>query len=445
MPPIPRWLAPRFPFDPARSPVFYGWVVLAASVLGVLASIPGQTMGVSVFTDDLIAATGLSRLGLSNAYLIGTLASGLLMPYGGRLLDRWGTRRTVLVASLGLSATLVALAGCDRAVAALGGSTLAGVVVLATGFFLLRFSGQGMLTLASRTMLGRWWDRRRGLVSGIAGLFVSFGFAAAPLALQGLIDLGGWRWAWLVLAAGAVGMAALGWLLFRDRPEDVGLLMDGAARLPEAQLDRQTVPELIEFTRGEALRTLAFWGLVLPLALNALAVTAITFHIVDLGALAGLDRAEAVAIFLPMAMVSTATGYLTGLATDRWPIERVVVVMLLCQALGFAAATWFAQPLGRSGMIAGLGGAGGCFGTLITVGPPRYFGRRHLGAIGGIVMSALVIASAIGPMIFAAVVDATGTYDAALWGCLVPVAVLVLLALRCRNPQHRAEPVLRGR
>lgn len=436
-----RWLEPRFPFDPTRFPLFYGWVVLGASVLGVLASIPGQTMGVSVFTDDLIAATGLSRLGLSWAYLAGTLGCGLLMPGGGSLLDRLGTRATVAAAALLLAMTLVGLAACDRAIAWLGGSTAAGVAVMGLGFFLLRFSGQGMLTLVSRTMLGRWWDRRRGLVSGIAGLFISFGFAAAPLVLQGLIDLGGWRGAWLILAAVSVGTAVVGWLLFRDRPEDVGLLMDGAARLPEAQLDRTTAPELIEFTRPQAVRTLAFWALVGPLALNGLTVTAITFHIVDLGALAGLDRHAAVAIFLPMAVVSTAAGYLTGLASDRWPLPRVILAMLALQALGYTATAWFDSPIGRSGMIAGIGGAGGCFATLITVGLPRYFGRKHLGAIGGVQMAALVIASALGPMLFAAAKDVTGSYDLALWGCLVPLVVLAVLAAMSRNPQHRAEPI----
>ena len=55
------------PFAPRRVPFFYGWVVVAAATSGVLFSIPGQTMGVSVFTDSLLEATGLGRLALSNA------------------------------------------------------------------------------------------------------------------------------------------------------------------------------------------------------------------------------------------------------------------------------------------------------------------------------------------------------------------------------------------
>jgi hypothetical protein len=84
-------------------PFYYGWVVLVVGSLGVLASIPGQTMGVSVFTDHLIGALKISRVGLSTAYMIGTLSSSLLIPFAGILYDRWGARISAAVATLFLA------------------------------------------------------------------------------------------------------------------------------------------------------------------------------------------------------------------------------------------------------------------------------------------------------------------------------------------------------
>ncbi len=61
-PPRQRRLADgRWPFDPARSPLYYGWAVLVVGTIGMIASIPGQTAGVSVFTDDLTEVTGLTN------------------------------------------------------------------------------------------------------------------------------------------------------------------------------------------------------------------------------------------------------------------------------------------------------------------------------------------------------------------------------------------------
>ncbi|MEZ5297318.1 MAG: hypothetical protein R2697_13860 [Ilumatobacteraceae bacterium] len=57
---------------------------------------------------------------------------------------------------------------------------------------------------------------------------------------------------------------------------------------------------------------------------------------------------------------------------------------------------------------------------------PRLFGRRHLGAISGVQMSAMVIGSAIGPALFAAVKSIAGSYEAALDLATVPAFGLAL-------------------
>ena len=146
----------RWPFDPAKVPFYYGWVVLVVGTLGIMASIPGQTAGVSVFTDPLTDSTGLSRIQLSIAYLIGTGTSGFLLPFGGRAIDRYGSRVMAMAAVLGLAATVTGMSFVGPM------STPVGMVVMSIGFGCLRFSGQGLLTLSSRTMISQWFDRRRG-------------------------------------------------------------------------------------------------------------------------------------------------------------------------------------------------------------------------------------------------------------------------------------------
>ncbi|MBV63275.1 MAG: hypothetical protein CMP45_02050, partial [Rickettsiales bacterium] len=73
----PRKWDPAFPFSPKKFTFFYGWVIVLAGTLAVVFSIPGQTMGFSVFTDVLIKELGLSRVQLSTAYCLGTVISGL--------------------------------------------------------------------------------------------------------------------------------------------------------------------------------------------------------------------------------------------------------------------------------------------------------------------------------------------------------------------------------
>ena len=71
----------------ARSPIYYGWIVLLAGTLGTIMTTPGQTVGVSVFVDRIVADLGLPRSQVSLAYALGTLGGSLALPFVGRFLS----------------------------------------------------------------------------------------------------------------------------------------------------------------------------------------------------------------------------------------------------------------------------------------------------------------------------------------------------------------------
>ncbi len=431
----------RWPFDPARVPFYYGWVILVVATIGAVASVPGQTAGVSVFTDDLTDSTGLTRLQLAIAYLIGTGASGLLLGRGGRAIDRYGSRVVSVAATIGLAATtfLLSLVGPM--------STVVGLVVMSVGFGALRLTGQGLLTLASRTMLAQWFDRRRGLVSSLSSSVVSFSFAAAPAMLLFLIDIDGFRTAWRIIAVGLIVLACtVILLLYRVSPEASGLIIDGgiAPPAPTSEHDDRdsTVSGSVigtddDATRDEAIRDIRFWAVTLPVLALASTATAITFHIVDLGNEQGLDEQTIVRVFVPIAIVSVPVTLLTGWMIDRTSPMTIAALMSFAQiamylTVGHLDVTW-------TWLIAvfGWGIAQGCFSSLTSAALPRLFGRRHLGAIAGVQMSTMVIGSAVGPALFALSRSLTDSYRPALWlSALVPVAALALSLPRRDSVRH---------
>ncbi|MFW5751246.1 MAG: MFS transporter [Planctomycetota bacterium] len=440
---LQRLFDPEVPFAPRRFPFPYGHWILVMMIIGTAASIPGQTMGVSVFTAPLSGATGLDALQLSITYGVGTAISSLLLPFGGRLIDRWGCRRTAVFAALSMGATLLLFANIEALLAAsIAGTAATALVVTTVLFAALRFSGQGMLTLSARTMLGRWFDRHRGRAAAISGVVIGFAFSSAPLTLKLLRDGVGWRWAWIVLALGVGGgMAVLAWLFFRDNPEECGLRVDGG---PAAADDSRRQPAAAsDRNRAEALRTAAFWAVALLLGCHATVFTGIAFHIEPIGAESGLDSTQAVAVFLPMAVVGTVSSFLAGIACDRYPIRRILVVMALLQAGGFAAMAFYGHPVGYWLTVVVLGAAGGLFGPVSTVAPPALFGRKHLGAIGGAIMTAMVLGSALGPALLAGFARFASFRTGLLASAALPLMVLAVVA-RARPPPLRADDAAEG-
>jgi len=431
----------RFPFAPDRCPVFYGWPLVAAGALGILMSVPGQTIGVSVFTDSLITALPLTRGQLSAAYMFGTLGSALLLPAAGRLYDRAGSRIAAPVAAASLALVLLLLTRSDAlaksASLRLGlPASVSAFIVIVLCFLALRFWGQGILSLSSHNMIAKWFDRKRGLASGCTGVFVAFGFSIAPLALDSLIRNLGWRGAWIAVAVVVGGLfTAVALAVYRDNPEACGLSADGAASPypPTPNTDAPRREPL--WTRDDAIRTWTFWTFSLSLALYGLYITGLTFHIVSIFDRAGMTRTQAVSVFLPISIIAVAVHLLAGWLSDRLPLIGFLIVMLIAVGLSSVGLA-FLDTAGPAValLIAGNGVAGGLFALLSAVSWAKFFGRAHLGAIGGLHLSVTVMSSALGPVLFSQSLDWAGTYRYAAFVCLVGAAALMLAATQATHP-----------
>jgi sugar phosphate permease len=422
----------RFPFDPRRLPFFYGWGVLGFGTLGILMSSPGQTVGVSVFTDFLIAELALTRTGLSLAYLVGTIGSALMLAQAGRLYDRFGGRLVATMAASTLALVLVGLTFSPQLAGAVGGP-VAAFVIISIGFFLLRFSGQGMLTLGSRNMVMEWFDTRRGLANAVMGVSISFGFSYAPRVFDDVIGAFGWRGAWHLIALLVAGFALLAFLFYRDTPEAHGLKPDG----PLAAKSRRTHAEAHsgrEFTLPEARRTYAFWVFALALFLVGLVMTAYTFHIVSLFSDAGMSRAQAVSVFLPAAGVAVVVEFSGSYISDFIRLKYLAMVQLIGLIMLSVSIAALAPGLPVVGLILGQGLMQGVFGILSNITWPRFFGRAHLGAISGFAMSLNVAGTAVGPYVFSFGRDLSGGYGGAALVCAAVAVALLVAVTRADRP-----------
>ena len=256
-----RLFEPNTPFRPDSLPFFYGWVIAAASTAAMLFSLPGQTAGIGPFKPHLMAALNVSSLELSAAYMIGTIASGVTLPSLGALFDRIGARKLGVMATMSLGLSLLFISQADRIMYALAGQATPWLALslMVLGFFAVRFCGQGVLSILSHAMIGKWFDRRRGIASAISSVPVAIAFTSALLILAWVIELsGGWRQAWIVMGLFMLSFASLFcWLVFRDNPEECGLEMDGGKMAIDSKEDAAEFAIHHEFHRSGSLANLA--------------------------------------------------------------------------------------------------------------------------------------------------------------------------------------------
>lgn len=428
------------PFRPDKCPFFYGWIIVGVSAAGVLMSMPGQTLGVAAFKNLMRDSLGVSDLQISRAYMIGTLASAFLLTSAGRLLDRLGARVLAPVAAVAMGLVTFLLAGSDRMVASMAFLPISPAVT-ATGllvvlFFLLRFTGQGVLTLASRNMLVKWFSSRRGLATGIMGVLTQPGYAAAPYFFYKLIQWTSWQTAWLILGAIAVFVfAPLALLLYRDNPESCGVIPDG--RIIEVTANGPVHEARRHYELSEARRTFPFWIIAGALMMSAFFGTAIGFHVESIFKDAGMDRAQAFASFLPGCAFGMLLRPVMGRLCDIIRLKHILRVYLSGMSLAILAIAFLSPGpmLWLYFVASGIGSS--VFSLMLSVAWPNFYGRKHLGAISGFVMSLLVFASALGPWFFSKIQLYTGSYSNASLICLLITVGLLIASLWVENPQEK--------
>lgn len=387
-------------------------------------SVPGQTMGMAVFTDPFIEAFGLTRTELSLAYLFGTVSSSFFLTTAGRWFDRFGGRLMVTASSIALGAMVMFISVTDQ-LSDLLGTGFAPFALIFMGYFGVRFFGQGVLTSCSRNVLMPWFVHRRGLVAGVRGVLVSIGFSLAPLLLAWLIAVFGWREALWVLAA-IVGLIfpVLTYLFLRDSPGSIGLVADG-----DSSNGNATPQEAPSKTLQEARRSPILWLYTSSLAIHALFGTALTFHVVSIFSEAGRDASEAFGYFLPAAVFSTTVNLLASSIVDRYPLKPFLFLMLMAFTLGGVGLLNLERTWGYWMLAAGFGAGGGLWGVISNLAFIRFFGPNHLGEVSGFNTSITVFASAIGPAAFSLALDIFGAYHAAVYACIVVLTILLVAAL----------------
>jgi cyanate permease len=191
-----------------------------------------------------------------------------------------------------------------------------------------------------------------------------------------------------------------------------------------------------EFTRDEAVRDYSFWVFNFTFSFYGLFATAFTFHILSLGQEFQFDRERILSLFVPIAAVSVTTNLIFGAINTRLRIKILLIIMNLGCLAAVLGMLMLDQPGGVPAYVIGNGIASGGFVSLTGIVFPRFYGRKHLGAISGVNMSSMVIASGLGPLLFGACHHFTGSYRLILIASIFIPTALALLSLRADNPQR---------
>ena len=393
-----------------KSPIFYGYVVVAASFM-ILILMHGLHSSYGVFFRPLQDEFGWDRATISGANSLCMLMMGVFAMVSGRLTDRFGPKITVMACGfiLGLAYFLVSRTNSIWQLHLFYG------VLVGIG------NSSGDVSLLSTT--ARWFVRRRSMMSGVVKVGTGVGQIVVPLIASWYILNQGWRNSFMVLGLASMGGIVLIAQLLRRDPAEKGLQPDG---VPRGQTRTSDSLEDVGLSLREAMRKRQFWLICSTLFVMWYCTSSMMLHTVPHALDLGFSAPRAASMISTIGAASIAGRLIMGNSGDRMGNRKALG---LCFLIMVIALSWLfaVRQLWELYLFAAVYGF--AHGGFFSLGSPlvaELFGVKSHGAIFGTVLCISQIGAAIGPVATGRIFDVTGSYSLA-FSILITLGIIGLL------------------
>jgi MFS family permease len=412
-------------------PFYYGWIVVGASGTAVFARMAPAITTLTVFIYPMSEELGWSRTLISGTVSAGAIGALALSPAIGWCIDRFGSRPVLVISTLVLGLAMTSLAWATIPIT----------------FYLAYAAGRVVFhtsaPIAASTVISRWFVRKRGRAIGALFVCNAAGGILFTMLAAILISKHGVNVAWAAIGVVVLAVSVVpNLLLVVERPEEMGLAPDGDSDKATAPLSGAGLDPAPEesWTAGEAVRSTAFWAVLLVGLVHFFIHTGVSVHIAAYLRDQGLSAANAAAAVSFSWAVSGVSALLWGWALERVQPRLLYSIIMVCLAGASLVLMFVPGALGAycAAFLIGTLSAGGLVVPAVVYG--NFFGRAHLGTIRGIGETGVLIGQAAGPLFAGLMFDLRGSYTLVFTVYAALACAGILLVLGARRPVRVGAP-----
>ncbi|MBI2366878.1 MAG: MFS transporter [Deltaproteobacteria bacterium] len=386
-------------FTPLRD-LFYGWRMVAVGCAIRMLGGGFHLFGFTIFFLPITNELGLSRAATSLVFSLARAEGAIEGPLAGYLIDRLGPRPMMVAGVLLSGLGYMLLSGVNSYYA---------LLVVYLGVISLSFSAGFMHS--PMVLANSWFIRRRALAMTLISASVGLGGTIITPLLAISVQTWGWRQSAFLAGLGLILFGIPVALAAKRSTESMGLQPDGVPVKGDHMANQTARPAqaATEFDLWQAMKTGAFWMIILATTTRVAVYNAITVHFVPIMVWKGVSEARAAAMLAFMALMSLPCHLLIGWIADSVSKPRL---MGICMVIGAGAVTLLAYGDGEWSLWA--------FTMLFTVVEAifpvgwatvgDFFGRKSFATIRGTMSFFYLWGPALGPVVTGAVYDRYQSY-----------------------------------
>ena len=376
----------------------------------------GQSYFLGLFNSSIREALSITHGQFGSIYASATLCSSLLLIWVGKKID------DVNIFKFAFFVTILLSFACFFF------SKISSVFLLFVAIFLMRFSGQGMMSHTASTTISRYFTRTRGRALSISWFGLSSAEFIMPVLMVYLLTIIDWKNLWLIFSLTVlIVLPVTSFLLIKN------LNLDSREASDEGKKD----VEIKQWKRREVIKDYRFYIISSNMLAMPWIFTGFAVFQSFVQTSKGWGPYVIAQSFMSYSIFSVLTLFLSGFLIDKFTSRKLLIYMNIPLLLSVVVLFFFDTPIAAFIFLGLVGISNGFANILGSSTWAELYGVKYLGSIKALTTALMVFATAFGTALFGFLIDKGFTVGdiAIVSGSYISVSLILLFFVRKKlNP-----------
>jgi predicted MFS family arabinose efflux permease len=377
----------------------------------------GQSYFLGLFNSSIRETLSITHGQFGTIYATATLLSSLLLIWVGKKID------DVNVFKFAIFVTILLSISCFFF------SKISSVILLFFGIFLMRFSGQGMMSHTATTTVSRYFTKSRGKALSVGWFGLSSAEFILPVLIVFLLTITNWQNIWLIVSILVlIFLPIASYLLVKN------INLDSRETSNDDEFKEENIKQ---WKRKEVIKDYRFYIINMNMLAMPWIATGAFVYQSFISSSKGWGQYVIAQSFMSYSILTVITLLISGFLVDKFTSRRILIYINIPLLLSVLVIIFFSSPISAFIFLGLIGISNGLANLLGSSIWAEIYGVKHIGSIKALTTALMVFATAFGTALFGVLIDYGFTIEkiAVVSGIYILLSIVLLFFIRKKlNP-----------
>ena len=345
----------------------------------------GQSFFLGLFNSSIRETLSISHGQFGSIYATATLLSSFILIWVGKKIDDINIFKFALFVILLLSFSSFLF------------SKISSITFLFFTIFLMRFSGQGMMSHTATTTISRYFTKSRGKALSIGWFGLSTAEFIMPVLIVYLLSIYAWQNIWVIISISIlIFLPLISYLLVKN--------LNFESREPSSE-NKDDIKNIKEWKRIEVIKDYRFYIICMNMLAMPWIATGVFVYQSFIIESKGWGEFVIAQSFMVYSILSVATLLITGFLIDKFTARKLLIYMNIPLLIATIIIMFFDQSYSAFIFLGLIGISNGLANVLGSATWAEVYGVKHIGSIKALTTALMVFSTAFGTALFGFLID----------------------------------------